>query len=137
MELQKKTLRLISECSKMQSQISSHEREIERLGRDILEKLKQIDGWDVMIQHCRPHYEEFPKEFFGWCVMEYTSDSISFVKDYSNGDEYTVLEIDLNKSLESQVAEAKKRKFDEEEAERKEIEEKERAELERLKNKYK
>lgn len=30
MELQKKTLRLISECSKMQSQISSHERENEK-----------------------------------------------------------------------------------------------------------
>lgn len=85
---------------------------IDKLGRELLEELRQIRGWESMILDCRDHYEQYPYQFFEWCEVEYSYSEpiIKFVKGYSNGDEYTVLTIRLDMGLAEQVIRANERK---------------------------
>lgn len=79
---------------------------IDRLGRELLEELKLIRGWEVMIDQCKDHYEEYPNEFFRWCSVDYSysENLIRFIKTYSNVDEeYIVLTIRLDMNLAEQV----------------------------------
>lgn len=88
--------------------IQSNIKAIDRLGRELLEELRQIRGWESMILHCKDHYELYPDQFFGWCKVKYSyaEPIIEFVKGYSNGDEYTVLTIRLDMELVEQVIKA-------------------------------
>ena len=93
-------------CQLIQSNIKA----IGRLGRELLEELRQIRGWESMILHCKDYYyyEQYPDIFFGWCEVEYSNVEpiIKFVKRYYNGDEYTVLTIRLDMGLAEQVMRA-------------------------------
>lgn len=136
MEMQRKALELIRECNKLNVEIKNKKKEIEIVARETLSQLKMINGWKEMFQNCQWHYEKYPNEFFDWCDVEYTNDSIKFIKGYRDDDEYIVIEIDLNKPLEEQVSDAITRNKQLAEQERKELEEKELSELKRLKDKY-
>ena len=133
--MQRKALELIRECNKLNVEIKNKKKEIEIVARETLSQLKMINGWKEMFQNCQWHYEKYPNEFFDWCDVEYTNDSIKFIKGYRD-DEYIVIEIDLNKPLEEQVSDAITRNKQLAEQERKELEEKELSELKRLKDKY-
>jgi len=97
----------------------------------------RLHGWECLIKACRQHYDQYPEDFFNWCAVEHTPDSIIFVKAYADCTEYNVLEIDINKPLEDQVRE----KLDEIENAKKYNEEKIREQelktLKRLQEKYK
>lgn len=134
--MQRKALELIRECNKLNVEIKNKKKEIEIVARETLSQLKMINGWKEMFQNCQWHYEKYPNEFFDWCDVEYTNDSIKFIKGYRDDDEYIVIEIDLNKPLEEQVSDAITRNKQLAEQERKELEEKELSELKRLKDKY-
>ena len=68
--------------------------------------------------------------------MTHTNSAVQFVKGYSNGDEYEVMEIDLHNSLAMQVRNKQIELRGEALREQQEIKEKELAELKRLKEKY-
>lgn len=61
-----------------------------------------------MIRNCVEHYNKYPDEFFNWCSVTHNEEAVQFVKGYSNGDEYKVLEISYRKSLKEQVQEEQK-----------------------------
>lgn len=75
----------------------------------ILDELKKIEGWEELIDSCRGHYEQYPDEFFGWCepVVLGTVEcpELAFKKGYSDGSDYFVIRLDLNKPLSEQVEE--------------------------------
>ena len=89
-----------------------------------------------MIKECEDHYAKYSKEFFKWCSVTHTDDAVQFVKGYSDGDEYEVLEISFRKSLKDQVRD--RMEYIEEQRHRQETEEREKdlAQLERIRKKY-
>lgn len=95
------------------TEINSHYRAIDDLDNKVydiaptlLNELRSIEGWEHMIQSCHEHYYGYPDKFFDWCEVSYDEDKVIWTKCYSNGDEYTVLEIDTNKPLKKQVDDA-------------------------------
>ena len=102
----------MEELRKLEKSIDNISTSIRAHARSLLGELKNIDGWEAMIKHCRPHYEESTKkgyDFFGWCSVYWENDRVCFLKGYSNGEEYTVLTIKLNEPLEKQVKDAQER----------------------------
>ena len=89
---------------------ASHKREMQYAGerinkeaRKLLVELQKVNGWECMIKACADHYAQCPKDFFEWCSVTHTDDAVQFIKGYSDGEEYEVLEISLRKSLKDQV----------------------------------
>lgn len=109
---------------------------IDNEARELLAELQKITGWECMIKACDEHYTKYPKEFFDWCSVTHTDDAVQFVKGYSDGDEYNVLEISFLKSLKDQVRE--RMEYIEEQRHRQETEEREKdlIQLERIRKKY-
>ena len=107
-ELRNELNETVKDTKNLSLLIQSNIKAIDRLGRELLEELRQIRGWESMILHCKDHYEQYPDQFLGWCKVEYSfaEPIIEFVKGYSNGDEYTVLTIRLDMELVEQVMEA-------------------------------
>jgi len=126
----------IGETYKLRIKLSDTNKEIDVLADELLNELKKIDGWECLFQHCKEHFEQYPDEFFSWCYVTYDCNSVSFNKSYSNGDDFTVLTINLSEDLSKQVERIKKLLDMESINELKKIEERERAELKRLKEKY-
>lgn len=109
---------------------------IDEEARELLGELQKVKGWECMIKDCEEHYAKYPDKFFGWCSVTHTDDAVQFVKGYSDGDEYEVLEISFRKSLKDQVRD--RMEYLEEQRRRHETEEREKdlAQLERLRKKY-
>ena len=107
-ELMNKVVNSYKSVRELNDKIDSIEDNMKVDAFKILDELKKIDGWEVMIESCRGHYEQYPNEFFSWCepVVRGTADhpELVFKKGYSNDDTYDVLTIDLNIPLEEQVA---------------------------------
>ena len=133
---QENILTSIGEAYKLKIALNDKEKEIEALAYKLLEELKKIDGWEILFQHCKDHYEEYPNDFFRWCYVTYDSNSVDFNKTYTNGDDFIVLTINLSEDLQKQVEKVKKLVRLKSDDELKEIERRERAELKRLKEKY-
>ena len=77
---------------------------IENKAKELLQELKKISGWESMIKECKWHYDKFPDEFFDWCSISHSPGKIKWTKSYSGDpDSYTVLTIDLTKTLEENV----------------------------------
>lgn len=104
--------------------------------RQLLRELQDIDGWQCMIEHCYDHYSSIKEVFFQLCEVEFTGDSVIFVKGYSNGDDYNVLTINLHKSLQQQVLERLELIHLENKSSEEKEKEKDMAEFERIKEKY-
>lgn len=104
-ELRNELNETVKDTKNLSELIQGNIKTIDRLGRELLEELRQIRGWESMILHCKDHYEQYPDQFFGWCEVEYSyaEPIIKFVKGYSNDDEYTVLTIRLDMELAEQV----------------------------------
>jgi len=136
-ELQNETSSLIKEHSKLYKLIDEKEEAITVKARELLNELRKLDNWEVMIDECKDHYERFPDEFFDWCHVEFEKNKVYFVKNYSDDDDdYYVLTIDLSKPLEDQIKEKQEKIKKDEEKEKEKIKAKELAELNRLKEKY-
>lgn len=133
---QEQLLTNIGDAYKLKIALSDKTKEIEALAYKLLEELKKIDGWEILIQHCKDHYEKYPNDFFSWCYVTYGSNSVDFNKAYSNGDDFIVLTINLSEDLQKQVERVKGLIAKKEAGELSEIERRERAELKRLKEKY-
>lgn len=133
---QEQILTNIGDAYKLKIALSDKTKEIEALAYKLLEELKKIDGWEVLFQHCKGHYEKYPNDFFSWCYVTYDSNSVDFNKAYSNGDDYIVLTINLSEDLKTQVERVKGLVAEKEADELSEIEKREREELKRLKEKY-
>lgn len=133
---QEQLLTSIGDAYKLQIALSDKTEEIEALAYKLLEELKKIDGWEVLFQHCKDHYEKYPNDFFRWCDVTYDSSSVVFNKTYSNGDDFIVLTINLSDDLKTQVERVKGLVAKKESDELLEIERREREELKRLKEKY-
>ena len=114
-ELRNELNETVKDTKNLSELIQGNIKAIDRLGRELLEELRQIRGWESMILHCKDHYEQYPDQFFGWCGVEYsyTEPVIKFVKGYSNGDEYIVLTIRLDIGLAEQVMKANEGKGEE------------------------
>lgn len=133
---QENLLTNIGDAYKLKIALSDKTKEIEALAYKLLEELKKIDGWEILIQHCKSHYEEYPNDFFRWCYVTYGSNSVDFNKAYTNGDDFIVLTINLSEDLKTQVERVKGLVAKKESDELSEIERREREELKRLKEKY-
>lgn len=120
----------------LESSLEHLEGQIDKEARQLLKELQKIDGWQCMIKACKEHYAKCPNRFFDWCSVTYTDSAVQFVKGYSDGDEYEVMEIDLHNSLSMQVRNKQIELRGEALSEQQEIKEKELAELKRLKEKY-
>ena len=109
---------------------------IDREARELLSELQKVKGWECMIKECEEHYAKYPDKFFDWCCVTHTDDSVRFVKGYSDGEEYVVLEISFRKSLKDQVRD--RMDYLEEQREKEATEERERdlRQLERIRKKY-
>ena len=107
-ELRNELNETVKDTKNLGQLIQSNIKAIGRLGRELLEELRQIRGWESMILNCKDLYEQYPDIFFGWCEVEYSNVEpiIKFVRRYSNGDEYTVLTIRLDMGLAEQVMKA-------------------------------
>jgi hypothetical protein len=133
---QEKLLTEIGESYKLRIALNDKTKEIEALAYKLLDELKKVEGWEVLIQHCKDHYEKYPNDFFSWCYVTYGSNSVDFNKAYSNGDDFIVLTINLTEDPKTQVERVKGLVAKKESDELSEIERRERAELKRLKAKY-
>lgn len=137
---QEQLLTNIGDAYKLKIALSDKTKEIEALAYKLLEELKKIDGWEILIQHCKDHYEMYPNKFFSWCYVTYGSNSVDFNKAYTNGDDFIVLTINLSEDLKTQVERVKglvaQLVAQKEADELSEIERREREELKRLKEKY-
>ena len=104
-ELRNELNETVTDIKNLSQLIQSNIKAIDKLGRELLEELRQIRGWESMILHCKDHYEQYPDLFFRWCEVEYSYEEpvIKFVKGYSNGDKYTVLTIRLDMNIKDQV----------------------------------
>ena len=133
---QEQLLTNIGDAYKLKIALSDKTKEIEALAYKLLGELKKIDGWEILIQQCKSHYEEYPHDFFRWCYVTYDSNSVDFNKAYLNGDDFIVLTINLSEDLKTQVERVKGLIAKKESNELSEIERREREELKRLKEKY-
>ena len=71
-ELRNELNETVKDTKNLSQLIQGNIKTIDRLGRELLEELRQIRGWESMILHCKDHYEQYPDQFFGWCEVEYT-----------------------------------------------------------------
>lgn len=98
------TLRRLSELHEEEYELGDR---ITSLGKELVGRLREIKGWEVMFKNCKEHYDRCPNEFFGWCSYEPDGDNgIEVVKGYSWGDEITVMRIRLDQTLQEQVDDA-------------------------------
>lgn len=134
--VQENLIEKINSYKTLQTELKQLGEQIDKEARKLLEELQKVDDWECMIKECRWHYSKYPKEFFGWCSVTHTEDAVQFVKGYSNGDEYEVLEIGLYDPLATQVRNRKNKLCDDATKEQEKIKKKELKELERLKRKY-
>lgn len=111
-------------------------KKIEHEARELLNELRKVKGWECMIKACEEHYNKYTEEFFDWCSITHTKDAVQFVKGYSNGDEYEVLEISFKKSLKDQVRDRMDYLAKQTEKEKTEEREKDLKQLERIVKKY-
>ena len=137
----KELAKKICDAQNLKSELKKIDLGIDICAKSLVDELRKIEGWEAMLQSCEEHYRRCPDEFFGWCKVCYGYNGqyafVQFYKGYCGDcDEYLVLHINLNESLEEQVEKAKIRKEEQERILRREEEERERAELERLKAKY-
>ena len=136
-QLQSEISSLIEELGKLDKLIDEKENTITLKGRELLNELRKLDNWEVLIDCCKEHYEKYPDQFFNWCHVKYNKHKVSFVKNYSDDDDdYYVLTIDLTKTLEEQIKERELKNKKEYEQKKVDTREKELAELKRLKEKY-
>jgi small-conductance mechanosensitive channel len=107
-ELRNELNETVKDTKNLSQLIQSNIKAIDRLGRELLEELRQIRGWENMILHCKDHYEQYPDQFFEWCYVEYSyaEPIIKFVKRYPSDNKYTVLTIRLDMELAEQVMKA-------------------------------
>ena len=107
-ELRNELNETVKDTKNLGQLIQSNIKAIDRLGRELLEELRQIRGWESMILNCKDLYEQYPDEFFEWLEVEYSNVEpiIKFVKRYSNGNEYIVLTIRLDMGVAEQVMKA-------------------------------
>lgn len=137
MDIQKKIIEIGKEIKKCEESVKTFKSELYVNAFLLLDELKKVDGWEVMIKSCEGHYFKYPDKFFEWCEVGFSNNIVYFTKGYSNDDDdYIVLSIDLNKPLEEQVKAAIQEKIDKKHQEEIELAEIELAELERLKKKY-
>lgn len=134
--IQSNLIKDIKYYKELESSLGHLEEQIDKEARKLLKELQEIDGWECMIKACKDHYAKYPKKFFDWCSVTNTDNAVQFVKGYSNGDEYEVLEIDLYNSLAEQVCNRQIDIKGEELRKQQEMKKKELAELKRLKEKY-
>ena len=109
---------------------------IDREARELLSELRMVKGWECMIKECEEHYAKYPDKFFDWCSVTHTDDAVQFVKGYSDGEEYEVLEISLRKSLKDQVRDRMDYLAEQREKEATEERERDLMQLERIRKKY-
>jgi hypothetical protein len=129
-----------SKTRKLKKEIGIIEKDMMVKSFMILDELKKIEGWEELIDECKGHYEQYPDEFFGWCepVVLGTTENpeLAFRKGYSDGSDYFVMRLDLNKPLSEQVEERlesiRKRELEKDDKKRK----KEYNEYMRLKKKF-
>ena len=55
---QENLLTKIGESYKLKITFNDKVKEIEALAFKLLEELKKIDGWEVLFQHCKDHYDK-------------------------------------------------------------------------------
>ena len=112
-ELRKELKETIRDTKNLSRLVKGNIDTIDRLGRELLEELRQIRGWEIMIDECKDHYEQCPTEFFKWCSVEfsYSESIIKFIKnDHDDDDDYVVLTIRLDMELAEQVMKANEEK---------------------------
>lgn len=129
-----------SKTRKLEKEIAIIERDMKVKSFMILDELKKIEGWEELIDSCRGHYEQYPDEFFGWCepVVLGTTENpeLAFKKGYSDGSDYFVIRLDLNKPLSEQVEERLESIRKKEESDNEKKKKKEYNEYLRLKKKF-
>lgn len=134
--IQDKLIADVNDYALHEKKIRDARERIDKEARELLVKLQKVKGWECMIKECEDHYAKYPKEFFKWCGVTHTDDAVQFVKGYSGGDEYEVLEISFRKSLKDQVRD--RMEYLEEQRHHQENEERENdlIQLERIRKKY-
>ncbi len=119
-KMQKHCLEICNKICEIRDQKDQLEEDLEKDARLLLDDLKKIDGWEILIhEDVKWHYDKFPDEFFSWCSVWFHQNKenetiLCFEKGYSNGDEITALELNLSKPLEDQVNEKKAMLIEEE-----------------------
>lgn len=134
--IQRNLLKKIEQYKTLTAKLAQLNEQIDKESRNLLKELQKVDGWECMIKECEEHYAKYPKEFFDWCSVTHDDDAVQFVKYYSDGTEYEVLEIGLYDSPADQVHHRQNEIRNKNIKEQEEIKKKELAELERLKRKY-
>ena len=134
--IQRNLIEKIRSYETLQTEVKQLRGQIDEEARKLLKELQKVDGWECMIEKCKEHYDRYPGEFFDWCSVTYDDDAVQFVKSYSNGSDYKVLEIGLYSTLAEQVRHRQNKSRKKAAKEQEEIKKKELAELERLKKKY-
>ena len=109
---------------------------IDKGARELLGELQKVKGWECMIKKCKEHYAKYPDKFFDWCSVTHTDDAVQFIKGYSDGYEYEVLEISFRKSLKDQVRDRMEYLEKQHNLQEAKEREKDLAQLERLRKKY-
>lgn len=136
MTLQENALSLIKQNCKLKDKLYYNEKEIENIAIALLSELRKIKGWENLIEDCRWHYELYPNQFFNWCNVDFSQNTVNFVKEYNNGCVFDVLRIKLDISLEEQVKKAVNKEEERIAKEENDVRERELATLKRLKEKY-
>lgn len=109
-ELRKELWETVTDTKQLSQLVKRNLDLIDTLGRDLLEELRKIVGWEIMIDKCKDHYKQYPNEFFKWCSVDYSYSEkvIRFIKNYrDDDDDYVVLTIRLDIGLEEQVKRAR------------------------------
>lgn len=126
----------IKQYKTLTAELEQLNEQIDKESRNLLKELQKVDGWECMIKECEEHYANYPEEFFDWCGVTHDDDAVQFVKHYSDGTDYEVLEIGLYSTPAEQVHYRQNETINKVAKEQEEIKKKELAELERLKRKY-
>lgn len=134
--IQGNIIKKIKQYKTLQAELKQLGEQIDKESRKLLKELQKIDGWECMIKECEEHCVKYPKEFFDWCSVTHDDDAVQFVKHYSDGLDYEVLEIGLYSTPAEQVHYRQNECRNKVAKEQEEIKKKELVELERLKRKY-
>lgn len=134
--IQRNLLKKIEQHKTLTAELIQLNEQIDKESRNLLKELQKVDGWECMIKECEEHYANYPEEFFDWCSVTHDDDAVQFVKHYSDGTDYEVLEIGLYSTPAEQVHYRQNETINKVAKEQEEIKKKELAELERLKRKY-
>lgn len=134
--IQRNLLKKIEQYKTLTAELAQLNKEIDKESRELLKELQKVDGWECMIKASKEHYDKYPEEFFDWCGVTHDDNAVQFVKYYSDGEEYEVLEIGLYDSPADQVKYRQDEIRNKDIKEQEEIKKKELVELERLKRKY-